>query len=122
MERKERRVQKEPNNIQNRYYSQLFWKFAQTEAFWYPSYITFTSQIMPETLYYKGIVRIENVHEMSKKFNDETVSKKLSVFMRKSKEYVPYYVTKNKFPERLAIIDGITALLDWKNSMCNACR
>lgn len=66
---------------------------------------------MPETLYYKGIARIENVHEMSKKFNDETVSKKLSVFMRKSKEYVPYYVTKNKFPERLAIIDGITALL-----------
>ena len=54
MGRKEQRIQKkleknpvrELNKIQNKYYSQLFWKFAQTEDLRHPSYIIYTNRMM----------------------------------------------------------------------------
>ena len=59
MGRKEQRIQKkleknlirELNKIQNRYYSQLFWKFAQTKDPRHPSYITYTNRMMLGTLF-----------------------------------------------------------------------
>ena len=110
MGRKERRIRKklernpigELNKIQNRYYSQLFWKFAQTEDPRHPSYITYTNRMMLGTLYYKGIAGIGSMQEMTEKFNDETVSKNLSVFMgEKATGYVPHHVTENEYLERL---------------------
>ena len=102
MGRKERRIQKkfeknpirELNKVQNRFYSQLFWKFSQTEDPRHPSYITYTNRMMLGTLYYKGIAGIDSMQEMTEKFNDEAVSKNLSVFMGETaKEYVPHHVT-----------------------------
>ena len=66
MGRKERRIQKkfeknpirELNKVQNRFYSQLFWKFSQTEDPRHPSYITYTNRMMLGTLYYKGIAGV----------------------------------------------------------------
>ena len=86
MGRKEQRIQKkleknpirELNKIQNRYYSQLFWKFAQTKDPRHPSYITYTNRMMLGTLYYKGIAGIDSMQEMTEQFNEETVSKNLS--------------------------------------------
>ena len=97
MGRKERRIQKkfeknpirELNKVQNRFYSQLFWKFSQTEDPRHPSYITYTNRMMLGTLYYKGIAGIDSMQEMTEKFNDEAVSKNLSVFMGETaKEYL----------------------------------
>ena len=110
MGRKEQRIKKkleknpvkELNKIQNRYYSQLFWKFAQTEDPRHPGYITYTNRMMLGTLYYKGIAGIGSMQEMTEKFNDETVSKNLSVFMgEKATGYVPHHVTENEYLERL---------------------
>ena len=89
MGRKEQRIQKkleknpirELNKIQNRYYSQLFWKFAQTKDPRHPSYITYTNRMMLGTLYYKGIAGIDSMQEMTEQFNEETVSKNLSAFI-----------------------------------------
>ena len=109
MGRKERRIQKkfeknpirELNKVQNRFYSQLFWKFSQTEDPRHPSYITYTNRMMLG-LYYKGIAGIDSMQEMTEKFNDEAVSKNLSVFMGETaKEYVPHHVTENAYLERL---------------------
>ena len=110
MGRKERRIQKkfeknpirELNKVQNRFYSQLFWKFSQTEDPRHPSYITYTNRMMLGTLYYKGIAGIDSMQEMTEKFNDEAVSKNLSVFIGETaKEYVPHHVTENAYLERL---------------------
>ena len=111
MGRKEQRIQKkleknpirELNKIQNRYYSQLFWKFAQTKDPRHPSYITYTNRMMLGTLYYKGIAGIDSMQEMTEQFNEETVSKNLSAFIgEKAGEYVPHHVTENEYLERLA--------------------
>ena len=110
MGRKEQRIQKkleknpvrELNKIQNKYYSQLFWKFAQTEDLRHPSYIIYTNRMMLGTLYYKGIAGIDSMQEMTEQFNDEQVSKNLSLFIgEKSREYVPHHVTENEYLERL---------------------
>ena len=110
MGRKERRIQKkfeknpirELNKIQNRFYSQLFWKFSQTKDPRHPSYITYTNRMMLGTLYYKGIAGIDSMQEMTEKFNDEAVSRNLSAFMgEKVKEYVPHHVTENEYLEKL---------------------
>lgn len=110
MGRKERRIQKkfeknpirELNKIQNRFYSQLFWKFSQTEDPRHPSYITYTNRMMLGTLYYKGVAGIDSMQEMTEKFNDETVSKNLHIFMGEpAKEYIPHHVTENEYLERL---------------------
>ena len=94
MGRKEQRIQKkleknpirEPNTIQNRYYSQLFCKFAQTKDPRHPSYITYTNRMMLGTLYYKGIAGIDSMQEMTEQFNEETVSKNLSAFIGEKAE------------------------------------
>lgn len=110
MGRKEQRIQKkleknpirELNKIQNRYYSQLFWKFAQTKDPRHLSYITYTNRMMLGTLYYKGIAGIDSMQEMTEQFNEETVSKNLSAFIgEKAGEYVPHHVTENEYLERL---------------------
>ena len=81
---------RELNKIQNKYYSQLFWKFAQTKDPRHPSYITYTNRMMLGTLYYKGIAGIDSMQEMTDQFNDDEVSKNLPVFMGETpREYVP---------------------------------
>ena len=110
MGRKEQRAKKkleknpirELNKIQNKYYSQLFWRFAQTKDPRHPSYITYTNRMMLGTLYYKGIAGIDSMQEMTDQFNDDGVSKNLPVFMEETpREYVPHHVTENEYLERL---------------------
>ena len=110
MGRKERRIQKklekkpigELDKIQNRFYSQLFWKFSQTKDSRHPSYITYTNRMMLGTLYYKGIARTDSMQELTEKFNDKAVSGNLSVFMGgTAREYVSHHVTENEYLERL---------------------
>ena len=110
MGRKEQRIQKkleknpigELNKIQSRYYSQLFLKFAQTKDPRHPSYITYTNRMMLGTLYYKGIAGIDSMQEMTEQFNDEMISKNLSVFIGETAgEYDPHHVTENEYLERL---------------------
>lgn len=110
MVRKERRIQRkleknpivELNKVQNRYYPQLFWKFAQTEDPRHQSYILYTNQMMLGMLYYKGIAGIDSMQEMSEQFNHEGISKNLSVFMgEEEREYLPHHVTENEYLERL---------------------
>ena len=58
--------------------------------------------MMLGTLYYKGIAGIDSMQEMTEQFNDETVSKNLSMFIgEKAGEYVPHHVTENEYLERL---------------------
>ena len=93
---------RELNKIQNKYYSQLFWRFAQTKDPRHPSYITYTNRMMLGTLYYKGIAGIDSMQEMTDQFNDDGVSKNLPVFMGETPgEYVPHHVTENEYLERL---------------------
>lgn len=52
--------------------------------------------------YYKGIAGPDSMQEMTKQFNDETVSKNLSVFIgEKAGEHVPHHVTANEYLEKL---------------------
>ena len=54
------------------------------------------------TLYYKGIAGIDSMQEMTEQFNDEQVSKNLSLFIgENSREYVPHHVTENEYLEKL---------------------
>ena len=58
--------------------------------------------MMLGTLYYKGFAGIDSMQEMTEQFNDETVSKNLSMFIgEKAGEYVPHHVTENEYLERL---------------------
>ena len=110
MGRKERRIQKkleknpilELNKVQNRYYPQLFWKFAQTKDPRHQSYIEYTNRVMLGMLYYKGIAGIDSMQEMSEQFNNEGIAKNLSLFMgEEEREYLPHHVTENEYLERL---------------------
>lgn len=105
-ERIVKRMEKNPvvecNKIQKRFYPQLFSKFEQVADPRHSSYIGYGSKIMLGTLYYKGIAGISSMQEMTRKFNDETVTRNLYRFMDgEAKEYLPHGVTVNEFLERL---------------------
>lgn len=92
----------ECNKIQNKYYPQLFAKFAEVNNPRNQSYIDYPVKVMLGTLYYKCISGISSMQEMTRKFNDDEVVENLYSFMGEiKKEYLPHGVTENEFLARL---------------------
>ena len=92
----------ECNKIQQRFYPELFSKFARVKDPRHASYTDYSCKVMLGSVYYKGIAGISSMQGMTRAFNDETVVKNLYYFMGcESKEYLPHGVTVNEFLERL---------------------
>lgn len=105
-ERAKRRLEKNPvvecNKIQNKYYPELFAKFAEVDDPRNQSYIEYPVRVMLGTMYYKCISGISSMQEMTLKFNDDAVVENLYSFMsEEKKEYPPHGVTENEFLARL---------------------
>lgn len=90
----------ECNKIQRKFYPELFSEFMQVADPRHNSYIEYSSKVMLATLYYKGIAGISSMQEMTRQFNDETITKNLYCFMDSDeKYYLPHGVTINEFLE-----------------------
>ena len=105
-ERARRRLEKNPvvecNKIQNKYYPELFVRFAEVDDPRNQSYIEYPVRVMLGTMYYKYIGGILSMQEMTRKFNDDAVVEDLYSFMsEEKKEYLPHGVTENGFLARL---------------------
>ena len=105
-ERAKRKLEKTPvvecNKIQNKYYPELFAKFAEVDDPRNQSYIEYPVRGMLGTTYYKCIGGISSMQEMTRKFNDDAVVENLYSFMsEEKKEYLPHGVTENEFLARL---------------------
>lgn len=105
-ERAKRRPEKNPvveyNKIQNKYYPELFAKFAEVNDPRNQSYIEYLVRVMLGTMYYKCISGISSMQEMTLKFNDDAVVENLYSFMsEEKKEYLPHGVIENEFLARL---------------------
>ena len=105
-ERAKRRPEKNPvveyNKIQNKYYPELFAKFAEVNDPRNQSYIEYPVRVMLGTMYYKCISGISSMQEMTLKFNDDAVVENLYSFMsEEKKEYLPHGVIENEFFARL---------------------
>ncbi len=105
-ERAKRRPEKNPvveyNKIQNKYYPELFAKFAEVNDPRNQSYIEYPVRVMLGTMYYKCISGISSMQEMTLKFNDDAVVENLYSFMsEEKKEYLPHGVIENEFLARL---------------------
>ena len=110
MSREQERIKKkleenpivECNRIQNKYYPNLFSRFADVNDPRNQSYIDYSIKTMLGTLYYKCIGGISSMQEMTRQFNNEKVVENLYSFMgEKKKDYLPHGVTENEFLERL---------------------
>ena len=92
----------ECNKVQERFYPELFSKFAKVKDPRHSSYIDYSSKVMLGTVYYKGIAGISSMQGMTREFNNDAVAKNLYHFMGSNpKEYLPHGVTVNEFLERL---------------------
>ena len=92
----------EYNKIQNKYYPELFAKFAEVNDPRNQSYIEYPVMVMLGTMYYKCISGISSMQEMTLKFNDDAVVENLYSFMsEEKKEYLPHGVIENEFLARL---------------------
>lgn len=105
-DRAKRKLERNPvvecNKIQQKYCPNLFSRFKEVRDPRNQSYIEYSSMTMLGTLYYKGIAGISSMQEMTRQFNDETVSKNLNGFIDGSQgEYLPHGVTLNEYLERL---------------------
>ena len=105
-ERAKRRPEKNPvveyNKIQNKYYPELFAKFAEVNDPRNQSYIEYPVRVMLGTMYYKCISGISSMQEMTLKFNDDAAVENLYSFMsEEKKEYLPHGVIENEFLARL---------------------
>ena len=89
-ERAKRRPEKNPvveyNKIQNKYYPELFAKFAEVNDPRNQSYIEYPVRVMLGTMYYKCISGISSMQEMTLKFNDDAVVENLYSFMSEEKK------------------------------------
>ena len=105
-ERAKRKLEKTPvaecNKIQNKYYPELFARFAEVDDPRNQSYIEYPVRVMLGTMYYKCIGGISSMQEMTRKFNDDAVVEDPYSFMsEEKKEYLPPGVTENEFLARL---------------------
>ena len=104
-ERIVKKLEKNPiaecNKVQQKFYPELFSNFMQVADARHSSYIEYSSKVMLGTLYYKGIAGISSMREMTRQFNNETVTKNLYCFMDSdAKKYLPHGVTVNEFLEK----------------------
>lgn len=67
----------ECNQIQQKFYPELFQRFGQTKDNRHQSYISYTNRIMLGTLYYKRIAELSSMQEMTREFNEDKIVKNL---------------------------------------------
>ena len=97
---------KECNQIQKKFYPELFSKFAQVKDPRHSSYIEYSIREMLGTVYYKGIAGISSMQGMTREFNDEAVCRNLYHFMGNSaREYRARGVTVNELLEKLEPVE-----------------
>lgn len=110
MSREQERIRKklednpivECNKIQRRFCPELFSMFGKVNDPRHQSYIDYSTRVMLGTMYYKSIAGISSMQEMTRAFNDETISRNLYRFMGEdARDYLPHGVTENDFLERL---------------------
>lgn len=89
MSREQERIRKklednpivECNKIQRRFCPELFSMFGKVNDPRHQSYIDYSTRVMLGTMYYKSIAGISSMQEMTRAFNDETISRNLYRFM-----------------------------------------
>ena len=74
---------KECNQIQKKFYPELFSRFEQVKDPRHSSYIEYSIREMLGTVYYKGIAGISSMQGMTREFNDEAVCRNLYRFIEK---------------------------------------
>lgn len=86
------------NEIQRLVFPDLFDKFGNITDPRDSRYITYSSKTMLGSLYFKGIGGINSMQQMTRDFNNQTVTNNLYSFMHeKRQEFLPHYVTLNEF-------------------------
>jgi len=105
-DRAARALEKDPieacNEVQRRFYPNLFKRFGQVADPRHQSYITYTGQIMLGQIYYKGIAGITSMQDMTDKFNNQQIVNNIAAFMEVELDrYLPHHVTENEYLERL---------------------
>ena len=105
-ERIKKKLEKNPivecNKVQQKFYPELFNKFAELRDPRHQSYVEYTLKTMFGALYYKCIGGISSMREMTSKFNDEIVVKNLYSFIGDEEQtYMPHGVTINELLEKL---------------------
>ena len=104
--RVKRALEKNPieacNEVQRRFYPELFNRFGRITDPRHQSYITYTGKIMLGQMYYKGIAGITSMQDMTDKFNNPQVVGNMATFMGvELDKYLPHHVTENDYLERL---------------------
>lgn len=90
------------NEVQRRFYPELFNRFGRIGDPRHKSYITYSGKTMLGQVYYKGIAGIISMQDMTDKFNKPGVVKNMATFMGEAlDEYLPHHVTENEYLERL---------------------
>lgn len=100
------RLEKKPiqecQNIQKKFYPELFHMFDTVKDPRNQSYIEYSNRIMLGTLYFKGIGAVSSMQDMTRIFNKDTVVSDIYRYLNSDpKEYLPHYVTVNEYLERL---------------------
>lgn len=115
--RAKRALEKNPiqacNEVQRRFYPELFNRFGQIVDPRHQSYITYSGKTMLGQIYYKGIAGIISMQDMTYKFNNQQVVKNMAGFMGvKLDKYLPHHVTENDYLERLNPMELQDAIQD----------
>lgn len=115
--RAKRALEKNPiqacNEVQRRFYPELFNRFGQIVDPRHRSYITYTSKTMLGQIYYKGIAGIISMQDMTDTFNNPQVVKNMADFMGvELDKYLPHHVTENDYLKRLNPMELQDAIQD----------
>lgn len=104
--RAKRALEKNPieacNEVQRRFYPDLFNRLGRIADPRHQSYITYTGKIMLGQMYYKGIAGITSMQDMTDRFNNPKVVGNMATFIGvELDEYLPHHVTENDYLKRL---------------------
>ena len=90
------------NEVQGKFYPELFNRFGRIADPRHQSYITYTGKTMLGQMYYKGVAGITSMQDMTDKFNKPEIVENMAAFMGvELEEYLPHHVTENDYLERL---------------------
>ena len=101
-ERLKKRLEKNPieecNRIQQKFFPDLFNQFYETCDPRHPSYIIYPSGTMLGTLYYKYILGISSMRDMTRIFNDDRAVENIYSYLHvPTVEFLPHGVTINDY-------------------------
>jgi len=90
------------NEVQRKFYPDLFNNFGQITDPRHQSYITYPGSVMLGQIYYKGIAGITSMQDMTYKFNKPDIVKNMASFMGvEIDDYLPHHVTENDYLQQL---------------------